>query len=116
MAKCPPSLAPLQMATLQRATDNGQQTTDNGPFMSKLFGKILVVDDDEDILHALRLLLKKHCRLVHTEKNPKQIPTLLKNEEQRTTDNRPQAVSVDQVQETTDHGPRTQLSVVGDPS
>ena len=49
--------------------------------MSKLFGKILVVDDDEDILHALRLLLKKHCRLVHTEKNPKQIPTLLKNED-----------------------------------
>ena len=49
--------------------------------MSKLFGKILVVDDDEDILHALRLLLKKHARLVHTEKNPEQIPTLLKNEE-----------------------------------
>ena len=49
--------------------------------MSKLFGKILVVDDDEDVLHALRLLLKKHSRFVHTEKNPKQIPTLLKNED-----------------------------------
>ena len=49
--------------------------------MSKLFGKILAVDDDEDVLHALRLLLKKHCRLVHTEKNPEQIPTLLKNED-----------------------------------
>ncbi len=49
--------------------------------MSKLFGKILVVDDDEDVLHALRLLLKKHSRLVHTEKNPQQIPTLLKNED-----------------------------------
>jgi len=49
--------------------------------MSNLFGKILVVDDDEDVLHALRLLLKKHCRLVHTEKNPEQIPTLLRNED-----------------------------------
>lgn len=49
--------------------------------MSKLFSKILVVDDDEDVLHALRLLLKKHARLVHTEKNPDQIPTLLKNED-----------------------------------
>ena len=49
--------------------------------MSKLFGKILVVDDDEDVLHALRLLLKKYSRSVHTEKNPEQIPTLLKNED-----------------------------------
>lgn len=49
--------------------------------MSKLFGKILVVDDDEDVLHALRLLLKKHSRVVHTEKNPEHIPTLLKNED-----------------------------------
>ncbi len=49
--------------------------------MSALFGNILVVDDDEDVLHALRLLLKKHARLVHTEKDPEQIPTLLKNED-----------------------------------
>lgn len=49
--------------------------------MSKIFNKILVVDDDEDVLHALRLLLKKHTRLVHTEKDPEQIPNLLKNED-----------------------------------
>lgn len=49
--------------------------------MQKLFGKMLVVDDDEDVLHALRLLLKKHARLVHIEKNPERIPTLLKNED-----------------------------------
>jgi DNA-binding NtrC family response regulator len=42
--------------------------------------KILVVDDDEDVLFALRLLLKKHVDTIHTEKNPKTIPTLLKNE------------------------------------
>lgn len=49
--------------------------------MTKTFNNLLVVDDDEDVLHALRLLLKKHARQVHTEKDPGQIPTLLRNEE-----------------------------------
>ena len=48
--------------------------------MSPTLGKILIVDDDEDVLLAARLLLKKHARMVHTEKNPNAIPTLLKNE------------------------------------
>lgn len=48
--------------------------------MSTTFGKILVVDDDEDVLQAARLLLKKRAALVHTEKDPDQIPALLKNE------------------------------------
>jgi len=43
-------------------------------------GKILVVDDDEDILLAARLFLKQHFNLVHTEKKPDNIPTLLHNE------------------------------------
>ncbi len=43
------------------------------------FGRILVVDDDEDVLQAARLLLKKRSVLVHTEKDPEQIPNLLKN-------------------------------------
>jgi DNA-binding NtrC family response regulator len=42
--------------------------------------KVLIVDDDEDVLFALRLLLKKHVNIIHTEKNPNVIPTLLKNE------------------------------------
>ncbi len=49
--------------------------------MSKDIGKVLIVDDDEDVLLAARLLLKKHADLVHIEKSPDQIPTLLKNEE-----------------------------------
>ena len=48
--------------------------------MQASFGKILIVDDDEDVLHALRLLLKKHANTVHTEKSPEQLPSLLKNE------------------------------------
>lgn len=47
--------------------------------MSTEFGRILVVDDDEDVLQAARLLLKKRSILVHAEKDPEQIPTLLKN-------------------------------------
>ena len=49
--------------------------------MSKKLGKILVIDDDEDVLHAARLFLKKHAELIHTEMNPESIPTSLKNEE-----------------------------------
>lgn len=40
-------------------------------------GKILVVDDNEDILFALKLLLKSHVELVHTTANPNDIPDLL---------------------------------------
>jgi len=48
--------------------------------MSKPFGKILIVDDDADVLQAARLLLKKRAQLVHIEKHPQQSPLLLKNE------------------------------------
>lgn len=49
--------------------------------MDKKTGKILIVDDDEDILQAARLLLKKHVAQVDTEKNPKAIPSMMKNED-----------------------------------
>ena len=42
-------------------------------------GKILVVDDNEDILLAARLLLRQHVSTVHTEKDPNNIPNLLRN-------------------------------------
>lgn len=48
--------------------------------MNKKFGKVLIIDDDEDVLLAARLLLKQHVAQVQTEKNPKMIPTLLRNE------------------------------------
>jgi DNA-binding NtrC family response regulator len=43
-------------------------------------GKILIIDDDEDVLHAARLFLKQHAVEVYTEKNPQSIPALLKND------------------------------------
>lgn len=42
-------------------------------------GKILVVDDDVDVLQAARLFLKQHVKSIETEKDPNSIPTLLKN-------------------------------------
>ncbi len=43
-------------------------------------GKILAVDDNEDILFALKLLLKPHIELIHTTANPSDIPTLMSKE------------------------------------
>ena len=48
--------------------------------MNKKSGKILIIDDDEDILQAARLLLKQHVAYVQTEKSPDVLPTLLKND------------------------------------
>jgi DNA-binding NtrC family response regulator len=48
--------------------------------MAKNTGKILIVDDNEDLLLAARLFLKQHFSLVHTEKDPDKIPSLMKNE------------------------------------
>ncbi|MBU4493748.1 MAG: sigma-54 dependent transcriptional regulator [Acidobacteria bacterium] len=48
--------------------------------MDKKRGKILIIDDDEDILQAVRLFLKKHFALVHADSNPRSLLTLLKNE------------------------------------
>ena len=48
--------------------------------MVKNTGKILIVDDNEDLLLAARLFLKQHFSLVHTERDPENIPSLMKNE------------------------------------
>lgn len=48
--------------------------------MIKKSAKILVVDDNEDILLAAKLLLKPVVSIVHTEKDPGNIPQLLRNE------------------------------------
>ncbi len=48
--------------------------------MDKELGKILIIDDDEDVLLAAKMLLKKHAQEVLIEKNPKKIPFLLNND------------------------------------
>ncbi|MFW5781169.1 MAG: sigma-54-dependent transcriptional regulator [Bacteroidota bacterium] len=45
------------------------------------FGKILAVDDNEDILFALKLLLKQHVEKIETISNPNEIPGLLQKED-----------------------------------
>src|SRR5690625_907128 len=42
-------------------------------------GNILVVDDDKDVLQAGKLFLKQYVAKVDTERNPKSIPNLIKN-------------------------------------
>ncbi len=48
--------------------------------MEKELGKILIIDDNEDVLLAAKLLLKKHAHDVIIEKNPKKIPFLMNND------------------------------------
>jgi DNA-binding NtrC family response regulator len=48
--------------------------------MEKMNAKILIVDDDADVLLAARLFLRQHIDIVHTEKNPANIPELMKLE------------------------------------
>ena len=48
--------------------------------MIKKNGKILIVDDNEDILFALKLLLKPHVEIVQTSANPSDIPDLMKKD------------------------------------
>jgi DNA-binding NtrC family response regulator len=48
--------------------------------MKKRASKILIIDDDEDVLHAARFFLQQHIEFVHTEKNPHMIPALLNHE------------------------------------
>lgn len=49
--------------------------------MDEKKGKILVVDDNEDILFALKLLLRQHVELIETLNGPEQIPEMMQKEE-----------------------------------
>jgi DNA-binding NtrC family response regulator len=42
--------------------------------MSKIEAKILVVDDDMDVLNTARMYLKQQFTLVQIENNPEEIP------------------------------------------
>ncbi|MFD3000943.1 sigma-54-dependent transcriptional regulator [Pontibacter toksunensis] len=44
-------------------------------------GRILVIDDNEDVLFSIKMLLRKHAKEVVMEKNPKKIPFHVSNED-----------------------------------
>jgi DNA-binding NtrC family response regulator len=44
-------------------------------------GKILIVDDNEDLLKAAKIYLKRHFAQVDIEKNPEAIPSLMSDED-----------------------------------
>ena len=48
--------------------------------VSKMEAKVLIIDDDRDVLLAAKLFLKQHISIVHTEENPENIPDLMQNE------------------------------------
>jgi two-component system, NtrC family, response regulator HydG len=50
-------------------------------FMTTKCGKILAVDDNEDILFALKLLLKPHVELIDTSPDPNSIPNFMRKEQ-----------------------------------
>jgi DNA-binding NtrC family response regulator len=49
--------------------------------MEQKQGKILIVDDNEDLLKAAKMYLKRHFAQVDIEKNPEAIPSLMNNED-----------------------------------
>lgn len=49
--------------------------------MTEIKGRLLVVDDDEDILHAAELYLRRYDFAVLTEKNPNKIPSLISDQD-----------------------------------
>ncbi|MEK6783632.1 MAG: sigma-54 dependent transcriptional regulator [Bacteroidota bacterium] len=44
-------------------------------------GKILIIDDNEDLLKAAKMYLKRHFYQVDVEKNPEAIPSLMNNDD-----------------------------------
>jgi DNA-binding NtrC family response regulator len=48
--------------------------------MSKRYGRILIVDDDQDVLLAANVLLSRHAEDVRTENDPERLPDLLGRE------------------------------------
>lgn len=48
--------------------------------MEQNLGKILIIDDNEDILFSAKMLLKKHAQQVIIEKDPRKIPFLLNHD------------------------------------
>ena len=62
-----------------RRKDANTSKIREGSSVADKIGKILIVDDDEDVLKAARFFLKKHVESIHMEKDPGNVPGLLDN-------------------------------------
>ncbi len=49
--------------------------------MEQKHGKVLIIDDNEDLLKAAKMHLKRHFSQVDIEKNPEAIPALMNNDD-----------------------------------
>ncbi len=58
-------------------SDNEHFLSDNEQLMKKTNAHILIIDDQEDILFASKMFLKKHFETIYTLNNPKNILKLL---------------------------------------
>ena len=58
-------------------SENEHFLSENEQSMKKTQANILVIDDQEDILFASKMVLKKHFENIYTLNNPKNILNLL---------------------------------------
>ena len=49
--------------------------------MEQKIGRILAVDDNEDILFALKLLMRPHVELIETLSGPERLPEIMKKQD-----------------------------------
>ncbi len=49
--------------------------------MEEKIGRILAVDDNEDILFALKLLLRPHVEIIETITGPEQLPEMMEKQD-----------------------------------
>lgn len=62
-------------------SDNEHHLSETEHTMKKIQANILIIDDQEDILFAAKMLLKKHFETIHTLNNPKNVVKLLAENE-----------------------------------
>lgn len=62
-------------------SDNEHHLSETEHAMKKIQANILIIDDQEDILFAAKMLLKKHFETIHTLNNPRNVVKLLAENE-----------------------------------
>lgn len=71
----------IALSGFKKVQKRTQPTNFNHLMSESKQGKILIVDDNEDLLKAAKMFLKRHIAQVDIEKNPEAIPALMGNED-----------------------------------